>query len=357
MPRLQARNEKMKELGYGWIDEISREKYKAISESIRAREKQLRDEGWEHEEFTTLELVNHIKSALPNMRRAVELSPDNGLYHLGFASFMEQVTDFVQEVDLNTLPSDVVGFDSKTIYEEYYRAYELSISDDLEGKYLPTDGLRRLISYEAGKGFLRSTESAESLTLQDRWRKFWVKWNLSKLEDKPLAGITPIIFTLDNHTGLSDLLAPELLVYFDLDGDGVSELMPWVKPETGILVWDPDRKEQIVSGRQLFGTVSWWLFFPDGYRSLDALDDNRDGELSGPELEGISIWFDNNSNGISDPGEVAPVEETEISALATKSDSVDEGCPMNRRGVTLNDGETLPSYDWIVSPVESFSEL
>jgi hypothetical protein len=356
MPKLQAVSEKVKELGYPWIDEIPREKKKDFWESVKTRETQLRDKGWVHEELNTRELVNHMKASLPNLRRAVELSPDNGLYHLGLASFMEQVTDFVEGTDLDTLSSGIVSFDTKTICDGYFRAYELSISSDLEREYLEPYGLRKLVGYEAGKGFLRSLESAGSLTLWDRWRKFWVKRSLSKLEDKP-SFITPIIFTFDDHTELRDLLAPYLLEPFDLDGDGFIELWPWVKPTTGILVWDPDKEGNITSGRQLFGSVTWWLFFEDGYHSLSALDDNRDGELSGLELDGISIWFDDNSNGISDPGEVVPIEETEISALATNPDSLNGRCLMNRRGVTLNDGETLPSYDWIVMPVESFSEL
>jgi len=31
----------------------------------------------------------------------------------------------------------------------------------------------------------------------------------------------------------------------------------------------------------------------------------------------------------------------------------DQGCPMNSTGLTLTDGRTLPTYDWIASPIES----
>jgi hypothetical protein len=142
-------------------------------------------------------------------------------------------------------------------------------------------------------------------------------------------------------------------VRFDLDGDGTAELWPWVSPATGILVWDPNRKSSITSGRQLFGSVSWWLFFADGYHALDALDDNRDGLLSGRELTGISVWFDRDSDGNSDYGEVLPIETTTITSLATKSSGTDHGSPRNMSGLTLRDGRILPTYDWITSPIET----
>ncbi|MBT3202234.1 MAG: hypothetical protein HN350_20220, partial [Phycisphaerales bacterium] len=50
-------------------------------------------------------------------------------------------------------------------------------------------------------------------------------------------------------------------VRFDLDGDGRAQSWPWVKPTTGILVWDPSGQGRITSGQQLFGSVTIWMFF------------------------------------------------------------------------------------------------
>jgi hypothetical protein len=180
-----------------------------------------------------------------------------------------------------------------------------------------------------------------------------VKKDLKKLEGLRPGAITPIVFCFAKHSSLSDLLAPDLQVPFDLDGDGIVELWPWVKPTTGILVWNPDGKGLVTSGRQLFGSVSWWLFFTDGYHALDALDDNRDGKLTGHELLGISIWFDRDSDGRSDPEEVLPLETLQIASLATRSSGKERHSPMNASGLTLTNGRVLPTYDWIASPVES----
>jgi hypothetical protein len=93
------------------------------------------------------------------------------------------------------------------------------------------------------------------------------------------------------------------------------------------------------------------MFFADGYRPLDALDDDRDGRLAAAELAGLAVWLDRDTNGRSEPGEVIPIENLPIASLATRATSVEEGSPANRSGLTLSDGRVLPTYDWIVPVV------
>jgi hypothetical protein len=159
-----------------------------------------------------------------------------------------------------------------------------------------------------------------------------------------------------SRSSLSDLLEPGLDVPFDLDGDGAVERWPWVKPDTGILVWDPDHRAEITSGLQLFGSVTWWMFFADGYHALDALDDDRDGRLRGRELAGLGVWFDRNGDGRSEPGEVVPVERLGIYWIATHATSRDGDSPANLEGLGLDDGRVLPTYDWTTSPAAHVDE-
>ncbi len=162
--------------------------------------------------------------------------------------------------------------------------------------------------------------------------------------------ITPIVFSLDRSCELSELIAAGHTVRFDLDGDDVAErVSSWVRPDTGLLVWDPSGTGRITSGRQFFGSVTWWMFWRNGYDALDALDDNRDGRLTGAELRGLAVWHDADSDGVSDPGEVRSVQEHGIAALATRATSEADGCPANPMGLAMNDGRRLPTYDWIVS--------
>jgi hypothetical protein len=238
--------------------------------------------------------------------------------------------------------------------ESYYAAYERSIREDLEIKRWPLDGLSSLIGYEAGTALVRLVEERGAADRQEEARVAEVRAAIEKLEAKPLPGaITPIIFSVDRPRRLEELVATDRVVEFDLDGDGEIESWPWVRPRTAILVWDPCRTGRIGSGRQLFGSVTWWMFFPDGYRALDALDDDRNGELSGDELSGLALWFDRNSDGISDPGEVRPIEETAIEAISTRPLSREGDALLNPYGLRLQDGRVLPTYDWVVSPVAS----
>ena len=164
--------------------------------------------------------------------------------------------------------------------------------------------------------------------------------------------VTPIILSLHEEKALADLLAPEITVNFDLDGTESGLSWPWVKPDTAFLVWDGDGLGNVPSGRQLIGSVTWWLFWEHGYAVLAALDNNRDGWLYGNELEGLAVWQDWNGNGVSDTGEVRSLATVGIQGLATTLTGQSNGMPMNAQGVELTDGRQLPTYDWIVSPVE-----
>jgi hypothetical protein len=121
-----------------------------------------------------------------------------------------------------------------------------------------------------------------------------------------------------------------------------------VKPGAGILVWDPERTGRITSGRQLFGSATWWIAWDDGFEPLAALDDDGDGLLSGDELDGISVWTDRDGDAVSDPGEVVPAREAGIAALVVRGVTTLEGVPAHPRGIVMRDGSTRPAYDWTV---------
>jgi len=234
---------------------------------------------------------------------------------------------------------------------EYWRAFELAIREDLSHEEVSLEAgksLSDLVSREALDAYTRLVrqrgaspeEEARLAHASEQWKE---------LEAKPRGSwITPILLSLDGCKPLEELITPELAVPFDLDGDGIDELWPWLAPDAGWLVWDPQHRGEITSGRQLFGSASGWLFFQDGYRVLDVLDDDRDGELRGPELAGIAVWFDRDSDGVSDRGEVVPVEALGIVALATTATERIGASLGNPGGLELADGRTLPTYDWVL---------
>jgi hypothetical protein len=233
---------------------------------------------------------------------------------------------------------------------EHYRlafalAYDADRAEELVHDYWG------MTSLEAGEAYLRLSADRLELEADEAFRE-QVSAAVAELKTKPLlSAVTPILLSLEGCRSLEELLSPDHNVLFDLDGDLVVEAWPWPAPSAGWLVWDPKRKGRIESGRDLFGSASSWFFFPDGYRVLDALDDDGNGELRGPELTGIAVWFDRDSDGVSDRGEVVPVEELGIAALATDATLRFGASPANLCGVELVDGRVLPTYDWVLAPI------
>ena len=148
---------------------------------------------------------------------------------------------------------------------------------------------------------------------------------------------------------LDELLDPEGTVNFDLDGDGTMEAWPWVKPDTGFLVWDPGRKGEVTSGRQLFGSYTFQIPWNDGYEPLALLDPNTDGNLPGAELDGIRAWFDRDSDGVSSKSEVVDLAELGIAAIGVNADHSKSG-PVCEHGLRLESGKALVTWDWLAKP-------
>src|SRR5207244_2526964 len=105
------------------------------------------------------------------------------------------------------------------------------------------------------------------------------------------------------------------------------------------------------SGVQLFGSVTFQMLWRDGYRALDALDDNRDGRLEGAELDGLAVWFDRNGDGVSQRDEVVPIELLGVKTISVSATGVTGESPMSAAGVTMQDGRVLPTYDWMAEPL------
>jgi len=351
--REEARRRALAERGYESTKDIPTEELGAYQWRVQAIEKELEAEGWHPEQPGEEQLVEHAGAAQWNFYKAIALDPNNALYYLGQASLGEQYFEFLQERSLALVPAAIRTIVLSGVRDTYLLAYELAIDTDLQRTRLPIEGLRGIVGYEAGKAYVRLWEAEEQIGPEVQEKLGGIKANLATLEALTIGAITPIVFTLGKTPALADLLAPEQVVRFDLDGDGFAEQRPWIKPTTGLLVWDADGGGKILSGRQLFGSVTWWLFFSNGYRALDILDDNRDGFLTGAELKGISAWFDRNSDGRSDSGEVVSLESLGVTALGTTPSGYEGECPMHRSGIRFKDGRTLPSYDWIAPAVRS----
>ena len=163
--------------------------------------------------------------------------------------------------------------------------------------------------------------------------------------------ITPIVIPRADGLTAYDIADDEASVLFDADGSGIPKRWTWIRSNAAWLVFDRRGTGQVSSSLQLFGSVTFWLFWPTGYHALRALDDDGDGAIRGPELEGLALWHDRNGNGVSERGEVQPLAAWGIVALSTAYEH-DPAHPdeiaWSPRGVTLVDGTARPTYDLIL---------
>ena len=164
--------------------------------------------------------------------------------------------------------------------------------------------------------------------------------------------VTPLLIPLVDHVELKDLVDCRARVRFDLDGSGIRREWAWPTSKAGWLVYDSKNSRNITSGLQLFGNVTFWIFWQDGYHALAALDDNGDGSISGNELKGLAVWNDRNCNGISEPEEVLPVESLGIRSISCTGQLDGDGMPWNPQGVVFTNGTVRATYDWIVPSAE-----
>jgi hypothetical protein len=308
------------------------------------------------------QLRGHLTASVENYQKAIRMDGSNGLFHLGLASVSEAA--LTSGIKLTAIPGsspsappqggDFAPLWREQAIAEYLRAYELSVQADTAIRSQPIQGLNSLVSYEAGQRYVamvnaRGPRDREPQTLTA------VQATLKTLDNKPRGAVTPIVFSLSNAAPLEDLLDEQRTVTFNLDGTGRPQRYTWLRPDTGVLVWDPAMTGAITSGHQLFGSVSFNMFWSDGYRALDALDDNRDGLLMNDELRGLAVWFDRNQDGVSQPGEVLPIDRTGIAALSVRATGRIGASLSNAEGLITNDGRVLPTYDWTTEPIRPAS--
>lgn len=162
---------------------------------------------------------------------------------------------------------------------------------------------------------------------------------------QPIQYVTPMVVPM-RDVPFSQLVDERSRVAFDFAGTGDRRAQGWLTGDAAWLVWDPEWRGEVRSGFDMIGQRTWSVFWSDGFEALRALDDNRDGELTGGELGGLSLWHDENRNGVSDPGEVIPANVHGIAALSVRGTPARPGLMTAPEGVRFEDGRTRPLYDW-----------
>jgi hypothetical protein len=140
-------------------------------------------------------------------------------------------------------------------------------------------------------------------------------WTLLQSGDRPGA-IDALREVVRGAWPADEKVTSRASVAFDADGSGLPKRWTWIRPNAAWLVYDRYGAGRIASGLQLFGTVTFWLFWDNGYKALRALDDDGDERIAGAELEGLALWHDRNADGVSDRSEVQPARAWRIVSIA-----------------------------------------
>lgn len=275
--------------------------------------------------------VARLKKAIEAYEQAAKLDPKLSLAQLGLGWCWNKA-----------------GNRGKAI-EAYRLAYTTALAEDLARKEWSRceSGWHGSVALEAGEALVELLEDAhDDASKKEREVVEGSVAQLRKLSDAGGTWITPIVVPLGGERRLDDLLDRTRVVGFDLRGDGVPRRWSWVRPETGILAWDPRGTGQIASARQLFGHYTWSIPWEHGYEPLALLDDDGDGWVRGRELRGLVIWRDGDQDGVSDPGEVLPLGACGVRGLGYSAELAADGpwCPC---GVERSDGSLSPTWDWI----------
>jgi hypothetical protein len=267
----------------------------------------------------------HLAKAVARFKEAVKLAPDNLPARLGYAWTLEQSGEKKEAVN-----------EYRSLIEAAWRKEKDLKELGLGGHTVVSEAtsyLVPLLDKEKDKKEIATlTERAAQLGKLPRW-------------------ITPVAVPLRDGLCARDIEDKNAAVAFDADGSGLKRKWTWLTKDAGWLVYDPKGKRDISSGLQLFGSVTFWLFWETGYDALASLDDNCDGVLAGDELKGLAIWHDANGDGVCDPGELKPLSEYGIVAVSCRFERHPnhlDSIAFSPEGVTFRDGRTRPTFDIIL---------
>lgn len=265
-----------------------------------------------------------LNAAIAQYRAAVKLDPKDAATLLGLAWVLDQAD---QDDEAQKL---------------YRQAIEISWKSEGQRRFGPLGG--NYISVEAGQYLLAHLDSKQDANeIQE------INARKTQLERLPRP-VTPIAIPLQPGLTESDIHNRAASVSFDADGTGLPHRWTWLNDNAGWLVYDAAESGRIESATQLFGNVTFMMFWRNGYEALATLDDDGNGVISGRELRHLAIWRDRNGNGVSESGEVRSLSSYGILELRCAATTNDSGVLFSPQGVALDDGTTRPTFDVVVQP-------
>jgi hypothetical protein len=278
---------------------------------------------------------DHLTKAIELYREGVELDPSNLTAKLGYAWCLDQSGDRNKAI---TAYRHVIA-EAWLKEQSFFR--------------LPTPGARGISQVSAPPNWHPLTTEATSYLIplldpvKDADEIATLRERVSAFNSLGRA-VTPIAIPLRDGLAVSDIVDFAAQVPFDADGSGFRKPWTWITPDAAWLVHAPEGSRPVTSALQMFGSVTFWLFWDNGYQAMQSLDDNADGELEGNELDDLALWRDSNSNGIAEKGEMNSLAAWGIVSLSWKHEvdpSREDYVAFSGNGVTFRNGRSRPTYD------------
>jgi hypothetical protein len=266
----------------------------------------------------------HLKDAARHYAAALAIEPNNITARLGHGWVLEQAGDTARAI------------------AEYREVVRLAWPNEQKVRAL---GVGQQLYTQEAVGYLvplldpgrDAVEIRDLLSKQDELKK------------RPRA-ITPIAIPVRDGVPEHAIVDPLARVRFDADGSALDREWTWITRDAAWLVYDGRADGRITSALQLFGSVTFWMFWANGYEPLRALDDDGNGELAGSELHRLALWHDRDANGVSDAGEVRSLASAGIIALSCSYLAGDgrRFAAFSPLGARMSDGRTRPTYDVVL---------
>lgn len=173
------------------------------------------------------------------------------------------------------------------------------------------------------------------------------------INDTCFSIVSPIVFDtkgvgaiITTHTGQTSPKR-ENNPLFDIESNGRPVHVEWpIGDGQGWLIDNRDGRAAIdMNGMRLFGNLQ---DHDHGYAKLGELDTSGTGVLSGVDLEGLALWFDN-GNARVDPGEIQSLQELGITSVDARAEwlTLPNGRMALRAKAVMN-GKTIMTEDVFV---------
>jgi hypothetical protein len=133
----------------------------------------------------------------------------------------------------------------------------------------------------------------------------------------------PLVLDFSNSGHLKTVAPSNSNVFFDLTGSNMKYRVGWLSDRrAGFLALDLNGNGQIDGTKELFSDFTKIYnsgkYAENGYEALRQYDMNQDGIIDhqDPIYNRLIVWFDENSNGLSESNELKSLSEVEVTSIS-----------------------------------------